>query len=68
METFPDDPVHNDPGEQEKAEEVGLDLPDLGYVLAHVEHFVTGKFKCFSLDIYSLVKAIKESFESRTSF
>ena len=46
METFPDDPVHNDPGEHEEAEEVRLDLPHLRDVLAHVEHLVTRKLKC----------------------
>lgn len=49
METFPDDTIHDDPGEHEEAEEVGLDLPDLWDVLAHVEHLVTRKLKCFSL-------------------
>ena len=68
METFPDDTVHNDPGEYEEAEEVSLDLPDFRDVLAHVEHLVTRKLKWFSLDMYCLVKAIKESFESQTSF
>ena len=48
MQTFPDDAIHNYPGKNEEAEQVGLDLPHLRDVLAHVEHLVTRKLKCFS--------------------
>ena len=48
VQTFPDNAVHNNPGENEEAEEVCLDLPHLRNVLAHVEHLVTAKLKCSS--------------------
>ena len=64
VQTFPDNAVHNDPGEDEEAEEVSLNLPHLWDVLAHVEHLVTAKL----IDHYCFEKVIKESFDTQTSF
>ena len=44
MQTFPDDAIHNYPGKNEEAEQVGLHFSNLRDVLAHVEHLVTRKF------------------------
>ena len=43
METFPDDAVHDDPGQQQEAEEVGLDPAHLLDTRADVQNLVAGK-------------------------
>ena len=43
METFPDDSVHDDPGQQQEAEEVGLDPAHLLNTRADVQNLVAGK-------------------------
>ena len=40
VETFPDDAINDDPGEEEEAEEVRLDLPHLRDTLTLVEHLI----------------------------
>ena len=43
MKTFPDDAIDNDPGQQEKAEKVGLNFSDLLDSATHVENFIAVK-------------------------
>ena len=43
VETFPDDSVHDDPGQQQEAEEVGLDPANLLNTRADVQNLVAGK-------------------------
>ena len=43
VKTFPDDAIDNDPGQQEKAEKVGLNFSDLLDSATHVENFIAVK-------------------------
>ena len=41
VETFPDDTVHDDPGQEEEAEEISLNSSNILDTITDVEHFVT---------------------------
>ena len=49
METFPDDAINNDPRQQEKAEEVGLNFSDFLDSATDMQDFIAAKNKIKSM-------------------
>ena len=45
VETFPDDAINNDPRQQEKAEEVGLNFSDFLDSATDMQDFIAAKIK-----------------------
>ena len=51
METFPDDSVHDDPGQQQETEEIGLHAAHLLDTRADVQNLVAGKQSVIFLSV-----------------